>query len=76
MVKGSDYVYDLLSLLDTMKPLVDVMLQMQSLDCPIWKLKKIWPTLLKTLTKIGNYFLLFFFNKIFLDDTLSVYCYC
>ena len=59
MVKGSDYVYDLLSLLDIMKPLVDVM-QMQSLDCPIWKLKKIWPTLLKTLTKIGNFFLLFF----------------
>ena len=65
IVKGSDYVYDLLSLLDTMKPLLDVMLQIQSLDCPIWKLKKIWPTLLKRLTKTSKFFFALFLKKSF-----------
>ena len=53
MLKGMDYVYDLLCLLDTMKPMVDAMLLVQSLDSPIWKLKKIWPTLLQKLEKAG-----------------------
>ena len=65
MVKCSDYVNDLLSLLDTMKPLVDVMFQMQSLDCPIWKLKKIWATLFKRLTKTGKFFFALFYKNLF-----------
>lgn len=56
MIKGSDYIHDLLTLMDIMKPLVSVMLKMQSLDCPIWKLKKIWPSLLQKLNKAGRTF--------------------
>lgn len=52
---GSNFVHDLLGLLDILKPLVDVMLQMQSLDCPVWKLKEIRQTLLKRLEQAGNY---------------------
>ena len=55
MLMGSDFIFDLLVLLDIMKPRVDVMLQMQSLDCPVWKLKKIWPNLLRRLERAGIY---------------------
>ena len=55
MLMGSDFIFDLLALLDILKPLVDVMLQMQSLDCPVWKLKKIWPNLRRRLERAGNY---------------------
>lgn len=42
MVGGSDFIMDLLAFLDTMRPVVDLMLQVQSLDMPLWKLKLWW----------------------------------
>ena len=39
MIARSDFVYDFLAFLDTMKPVVELVLQVQSLDKPIWKLK-------------------------------------
>ena len=43
MIAGSDFMADLLAFLDTLQPVVDLMLQVQSLDVPIWKLKLWWP---------------------------------
>ena len=43
MIAGFDFVTDLLAFLDTLKPIVDLMLHVQSLDTPIWKLKCWWP---------------------------------
>ena len=43
MIAGYDFVLDLLGLLDLFKPLVDLMLRVQSLNTPIWKLKQWWP---------------------------------
>ena len=45
MIAGYDFVLDLLGLLDLFKPLVDLMLRVQSLNTPIWKLKQWWPIL-------------------------------
>ena len=42
MIGGFDFVLDLLATLDTMEPIVDLMLHLQSLDGPIWKLKSWW----------------------------------
>ena len=44
MIAGSEFVADLLAFLDILKPVVDLMLRLQSLDTPIWKLKIWWPT--------------------------------
>ena len=43
MIAGSDFVEDLLSFLDVMDPVIDLMLRAQSLDTPVWKLKIWWP---------------------------------
>lgn len=43
MIAGSDFVADLLGFLDVLEPIVDLMLRVQSLDTPIWKLKVWWP---------------------------------
>ena len=43
MTTGFDYASDLLVFLDTLKPVVDLMLRDQSLDIPIWKLGQWWP---------------------------------
>lgn len=43
MIAGSDFVEDLLSFLDVMDPIMDLMLRAQSLDTPVWKLKLWWP---------------------------------
>ena len=43
MIAGSDFVADLLACLDILKPIVDLMLRVQSLDTPVWKLKLWWP---------------------------------
>ena len=43
MIAGSDFVADLLACLDIMEPVVDLMLRVQSLDTPVWKLKLWWP---------------------------------
>ena len=43
MIAGYDFVLDLIGLLDLFKPLVDLMLRVQSLNTPIWKLKQWWP---------------------------------
>ncbi len=45
MIAGSDFVADLLAFIDTLKPVVDLMLRVQSLDTPIWKLRLWWPSL-------------------------------
>ena len=42
MIAGWDFVLDLLAFLDTMSPIVDMMLRLQSLDGPLWKLKTWW----------------------------------
>ena len=52
MISGFDYVADLLGFLDTLSPIVDLMLRVQSLDCPIWKLKQWWPIVKKRLQKM------------------------
>lgn len=57
MIMGSDFVQDLLAMIDIMKPLVDLMLEMQALDSPIWKLKKNWPKLQEKLREAGNTYL-------------------
>ena len=44
MIAGSNFVADLLAFLDILKPVVDLMLRLQSLDTPIGKLKIWWPT--------------------------------
>ena len=43
MIAGSDFVADLLACLEILKPIVDLMLRVQSLDTPVWKLKLWWP---------------------------------
>ena len=43
VIGGYDFVLDLLAFLDTMQPVTDLMLHLQSLDAPIWKLKVWWP---------------------------------
>ena len=40
MICGSDFIQDLLGLIDILKPVVDLMLHMQSQHCPVWKLKE------------------------------------
>ena len=42
MIGGSDFVCDLLALLDILQPVVELMLSAQSLDTPVWKLKLWW----------------------------------
>ena len=43
MIAGYDFVVDLLASLDILQPVVELMLRVQSLDTPIWKLKLRWP---------------------------------
>ena len=43
MIAGYDFVADLLAFLDILQPVVELMLRVQSLDTPIWKLKLWWP---------------------------------
>lgn len=43
MIVGSDFVQDLLGMINIFKPVVDLMHRMQSLDCPVWKLRQYWP---------------------------------
>ena len=45
MIAGSDFVAGLLAFIDTLEPIVDLMLHVQSLDTPILKLKRWWPIL-------------------------------
>ena len=54
MIAGSDFVADLLALLDILAPVVDLMLRAQSLDTPVWKLKLWWPKVKAKLTKAAN----------------------
>ena len=56
MVKGSDLVSDLLAVLEMIKPFVDVMLQMQPLDYPIGKLKKIYPVFVQKFKQVCTCF--------------------
>ena len=53
MIMGSDYISDLLWMIDVMKPLSQLMLLMQSLDCPVWKFKKLFPVLKSNLELAG-----------------------
>jgi hypothetical protein len=54
MIAGSDFIMDLLAFLDTMKPVVDLMLRVQSLDTPVWKLKLWWPSIKALMAKASN----------------------
>ena len=51
MICRSDFIQDLLGLIDILKPVVDLMLRMQSLHCPLWKLKQYWPKVRDVLTQ-------------------------
>eukprot|EP00795_Rhopilema_esculentum_P009841 gene9841-18419_t len=50
----ADFIADLLAFLDTMKPIVDLMLHVQSLDTPIWRLKLWWPKVKYVMEKTGQ----------------------
>ena len=54
MIAGFDFVSDLLAFLDMLQPVVDLMLRVQSLDTPIWKLKLWWPKVKAELTKAAS----------------------
>ena len=54
MIAGSDFIADLLSFLDILDPIVDLMLRVQSLDVPVWKLKLWWPKIRAKLEKAAN----------------------
>ena len=54
MIAGSDFVADLLACLDIMEPVVDLMLRIQSLDTPVWKLKLWWPRVKAKLSEAGS----------------------
>ena len=54
MIAGSDFVADLLALLDILSPVVDLMLRAQALDTPIWRLKLWWPKVKAKLMKATN----------------------
>ena len=43
MIAVSDLVAELLACLDILEPILDLMLRVQSLDTPVWKLKLWWP---------------------------------
>ena len=51
MIGGSDFVADLLALLDIMGNVVEPMLRVQALDTPVWKLKLWWPRVIEKLMK-------------------------
>ncbi len=59
MIAGSDFIAYLLTFLDTMKPIVDLMLHVQSLDTTIWKLKLWWPKVKEVMEKSSGTCLLF-----------------
>jgi hypothetical protein len=54
MIAGSDFISDLLAILDILEPIVDLMLRVQSLDVPIWQLKVWWPKVKAKLEKAAN----------------------
>ena len=54
MIGGADFIADLLAFLDLMEPIVDLMLHVQSLDAPVWKLKLWWPKVRNKLSKAAS----------------------
>eukprot|EP00111_Clytia_hemisphaerica_P017253 TCONS_00051066-protein len=54
MIMGSDFVIDLLAIIVIMKPLRTLILLVQSLDCPVWKLKKLYQTVKKHLQQASS----------------------
>ena len=54
MICGSDFIQDFLGFIDILKPVVDLILLMQSLHCPVWKLKQYWPKVRDALTQAEN----------------------
>ena len=54
MICGSDFIQDLLSLIDILKPVVELMLRIQSLHCPVWKSKQSCPKVRDALTQEEN----------------------
>ena len=54
MICGSDFIQDLLGFIDILKPVVDLMLRMQSLHCPVWKLKHYWPKVRDAFTQVES----------------------
>ena len=55
MICGSNFIQDMLCLIDILKPVVvDLMLHIQSLHCPVWKLKQYWPKVRDALTQAEN----------------------
>jgi hypothetical protein len=54
MIAGSDFLADLLALLDILDHMVQLMLRVQALDTPVWKLKLWWPKVQEKLLKGVN----------------------
>ena len=54
MIGGSDFVCDLLALLDILQPVVELILSAESLDTPIWKLKQWWPKVESQLNRAAD----------------------
>ena len=44
----------MLGLIDILKPMVDLVLRVQSLHHPVWKLKQYWPKVRDALTQAEN----------------------
>ena len=51
MIAGYDFIADLLAFLNILQPVVELMLCVQSLDTPIWKLKLWRPKVKEKLEK-------------------------
>ena len=54
MICGSDFIQDLLGLIDILKPAEGIVLHMQSLHGPVWKLRQYWPKVRDALTQAKN----------------------
>jgi hypothetical protein len=54
MIAGFDFIADLLALLDTVSPVIDLILRAQALDTPVWKLKLWWPKVKEMLENAAN----------------------
>ena len=54
MIAGSDFVEDLLALLDIMEPVVELVARVKALQTPMWKLKLWWPKVKDRLEKAAK----------------------
>lgn len=53
-ILGDDFVIDLCAITDVMGIVIDLMVKLQSLSCPCWKICVWWPSVKKILEKLKN----------------------